>query len=115
MCSDLTRPLEANMVYPPRDFNLHISPIPLPSVNTRSNPPISSYMIAPQHQRDTGVHPPTSGLSQNNFGAFPSFHPTSFTTPVGLEGVMQQSQSSNTPINRQNHFPEFGTWVVDGR
>lgn len=114
MFSDLTRPPEANMVYPPHNFNPHVNLIPPPSVNHVSNPPIPPHTIAPQHQGGTGVHLPTSGLSQNKFGTFPLFHSTSYTTPVSLEDAMQQSQSSNTAINGQSHFSAAGPWVVGG-
>ena len=114
MCSDPTRPLGANMAYPPHDFNLHISPMLPPSVNHGSNPPISSHTFAPQHQRGTGVHPPTNNLSQNNFGAIPFFHHTGYTNLIDFADPMQQNQPSGIARNGQSTFPAFGTWGVDG-
>ena len=105
-CPDPMWSIEPNMVH---HSNFHISTIPTPSVNHGSNPPISSHTITPRHQWGTGVHLPTNGLSQNNFGAIPSF-----LNLVDSADAMQQNSPSSIARNGQSNYPAFEIWGADG-
>lgn len=112
-CPRPMRSIEPDMARQPQDSNFHISTIPTPSINYGSSPPISLHTIAPQYQRGADLHLPTSGLSQNNFGASPLLNPTIYSGLFRLADPMQLSQSSNTARDGQSDVPAFGTWVVD--
>jgi len=100
-CPDPIWSIEPNMAHQPQDSNFQISTIPTPSMSHESNPPISSRTISLQHQRGTGIHLPTSGRSQNNFGESPLLDPTIELAPEVFKGGLSYPESADFKKRRQ--------------
>jgi len=115
MFPDLSWLPEVNMAYAGQDFTFQHGPMSSPSMNHGLNLSIPSHPVTQQRQWSTGGHFPMGGISQNTFGAPPSFSPAGYKNLAALAHPMQRSQSSSTTGNGQSNFPAPGIQAVDGR